>query len=325
MQNQQQQNRLNSDVIPTTQYMNSDDEIDLRELFSVVWKGKWLILLITAVFAVGAVAFALSKPNIYSSSVLLAPATEDSNKMGALASQFGGLASIAGINLGGGSSNSTDLAIAILKSRKFLTAFVNRHDLKAPLFAGENWDIKTGELILDHEIYDTKSKMWTRDVKPGQALEPTDWEVYKVFSKLVVIGTDKDTGLVTLSIEFLSPILAKQWVEWLIIDLNQEIKLADSEEVDRNISFLQSQLEITKLADMRTIFYQLIEEQLKTKMLSQVKTEYTFKTIDPAVVAEEKSKPKRALICVLGTLLGGMLGVALVLLKHAIRNSKTKT
>ena len=32
-----------------------DDEIDLRELFSVIWRGKWIILAITAVFAVGAV------------------------------------------------------------------------------------------------------------------------------------------------------------------------------------------------------------------------------------------------------------------------------
>ncbi|MGL4959466.1 MAG: Wzz/FepE/Etk N-terminal domain-containing protein, partial [Plesiomonas sp.] len=31
-----------------------DDEIDLRELFAVIWQGKWLIIAITAVFAIGA-------------------------------------------------------------------------------------------------------------------------------------------------------------------------------------------------------------------------------------------------------------------------------
>ena len=34
-----------------------DDEIDLRELFSVIWQGKWLIIAITAVFAIGSVVF----------------------------------------------------------------------------------------------------------------------------------------------------------------------------------------------------------------------------------------------------------------------------
>jgi len=171
----QQANVLNSNVIPVHQSMNNDDEIDLRELFSVIWKGKWLILLITFVFAVGSVVFALSKPNIYKSSVLLAPAEEESKKMGALASQFGGLASIAGINLGGGSSNSTALAIATLKSRKFLTNFVNQHDLKIPLFAAESWDLKSGELTLNSELYDVNNKAWLVDVETGETLEPTDW------------------------------------------------------------------------------------------------------------------------------------------------------
>ena len=39
-------------------------------------------------------------------------------------------------------------------------------------------------------------------------------------------------------------------------------------------------------------------------MLAEVRPEYVFKTIDPAVVPEEKSKPSRALICALGYPLG---------------------
>ena len=55
-------------------------------------------------------------------------------------------------------------------------------------------------------------------------------------------------------------------------------------------------------------------------MLAQVRPEYVFKTIDPAVVPEKKSKPQRALICVLGTLLGGMFAVVIVLLRHYTRS-----
>jgi LPS O-antigen subunit length determinant protein (WzzB/FepE family) len=51
-------------------------------------------------------------------------------------------------------------------------------------------------------------------------------------------------------------------------------------------------------------------------MLAKVRQEYAFKTIDPAVVPEVKSEPKRALICVLGTLLGGMFAVLWVLVAH---------
>ena len=54
-------------------------------------------------------------------------------------------------------------------------------------------------------------------------------------------------------------------------------------------------------------------------MLANVRDEYVFKTIDPAIVPENKSEPKRALICVLGTLLGGLLALIYVLGRHYIR------
>src|SRR5690554_656345 len=54
----------------------NDDEIDLFELFMTLWKGKWIIIATTFVFAVGSVMYALSQPNIYRSEALLAPVAE---------------------------------------------------------------------------------------------------------------------------------------------------------------------------------------------------------------------------------------------------------
>ena len=90
----------------------------------------------------------------------------------------------------------------------------------------------------------------------------------------------------------------------------------DQQEAQSSIDFLTKKLEQTQLADMQTVFYQLIEEQTKTMMLAEVSPEYVLKTIDPANAPDEKSKPKRALICVLGTLLGGMLSVLIVLIRY---------
>ena len=67
---------------------------------------------------------------------------------------------------------------------------------------------------------------------------------------------------------------------------------------------------------METVFYQLIEEQTKNMMLTMVKKEYVFKTIDPAQVPDTKARPKRALIVVLGTMLGGVLSLFIVLIRY---------
>ena len=52
-----------------------DDEIDLRELFITIWQGKWVIIFITAIFSVGSVFYALSIPDEYKATALLAPAS----------------------------------------------------------------------------------------------------------------------------------------------------------------------------------------------------------------------------------------------------------
>ena len=54
-----------------------DDQIDLREIFTVLWTYKIKIIAITTIFAVGSVIFSLSLPNQYKSTALLAPAQSD--------------------------------------------------------------------------------------------------------------------------------------------------------------------------------------------------------------------------------------------------------
>jgi uncharacterized protein involved in exopolysaccharide biosynthesis len=307
-----------------TQPMESaqDDEIDLRKLFAVIWQGKWLIIAITAVFAIGAVIFAITQPNIYKSEALLAPADSEqsSGGLGALAGQFGGLASMAGINLGGGGGvDKTQMAIEVMKSRQFTSDFIQNHNILPDLMAAEKWNLADNSISYDDDLYQAAESNWVREVEPPYKPEPSMQEAYKEFSKIIAVNAAKDTGMVTVSVEHLSPQFAQQWVSWLVADINNEMKQRDVAEANRSKAFLQTQIQQTNVADIRTILYKLIEEQTKTIMFAEVRDEYVFKTIDPAFVPEEKAKPKRALICVLGTMLGGMLGVMFVLIRYFVR------
>ncbi|MFB2649020.1 Wzz/FepE/Etk N-terminal domain-containing protein [Shewanella mangrovisoli] len=302
----------------------ANDEIDLRELFSVIWKGKWLIIAITTVFAIASVVFAILQPNIYKSEALLAPASEEQGGgLSALASQFGGLASLAGVNLGAkGSTDKTQLAIEVLKSRQFTSEFIQKHNMLADLMAAKKWDRGADKLIYDPELYNDQTNTWVRDVKPPFKPEPSMQEAYKEFSKIIAVKKDKESGMVTISIEHSSPTVAQQWVTWLIEDINKVMKDRDVSEAYRSTEFLNKQIALTNVADIKIVLYKLIEEQAKTIMFAEVRDEYVFKTIDPALAPEEKAKPKRALICVLGTMLGGMLGMMIVLVRHFMRKEQ---
>jgi uncharacterized protein involved in exopolysaccharide biosynthesis len=294
-----------------------DDEIDLRELFSVLWAGKKLIVAVTAVFAVVSVIYALSLSNQYKASAVVSPANSGGSSLGAMAGQLGGLASLAGINIGSGESNETQEAMEIMQSWGFMEEFIQTHDLQVPVYAATGWDKGSNSLKLNGDLYDAASKRWLIEGDAsGDTRAPSSWELYQSFRPRVAVSQDKTSGLINISVEYYSPQVAKQWVDLFISTINEYMRARKLEQVNRNIEYLTIQIEKTAIADMREVFYQLIEEQTKSKMLAEASPEYAFITVSRAMIPEEKSKPTRALVCILGTLLGGMLSVLWVLVRR---------
>ena len=296
-----------------------DDEIDLRELFSVLWAAKKLIVAVTAVFALASVIFAISLPNKYEASALLTPAQDSSAGLSGVLDNLGGLgglASLAGVQIGGGGGGEAQIAQEILLSWGFVEKFVEENNLAVEVFAADGWDRESNQLSIDNDLYDIDVKRWTRNPPSGKTVNPTSWEIYEKFLEMVSISTDKKTGLISLSVEYFSPYIAKQLVDELVVAINQYMKQRKLQMVNTNIEYLEAQIEKTSIARMKEVFYTVIEEQIKNKMLAEASPEYVFVTISPAMVPEEKSQPKRALICILGVLLGGMLSVAFVLVRY---------
>ena len=60
-----------SDIQSSYSPARADDEIDLKELFMVLWSGKWPITAITGIAAVTSILIALMLPNIYTANAFL--------------------------------------------------------------------------------------------------------------------------------------------------------------------------------------------------------------------------------------------------------------
>lgn len=295
----------------------SNNELDLRKLFLVVWQGKITIIVITFMFVLSAIAYSLTLPNIYKSDILLAPASED----GALTipGQLGGLAALAGVNLGAG-ANKVDLALEIIKSREFIGKFITKYDLFVPVMASKGWSRESNQLLLDDKVYRLESDEWIRDVGIPLSPKPSVLETHEQFMDLLEVSQHKVTGMVTLSVEHYSPYLAQQWATLLVKEINLEMRQRELTEAQNSIIYLNGLIETTNVSDVRTMLFSLIEEQTKTVMLANVREEYVLKTIDPAVVAEKKFKPARALIVILTLILGLLLSVFIVTFRYCAKN-----
>ena len=301
-----------------------DDEIDLRELFYVLLEGKWIIVSLTAFVSIVGVIYSLSLPNIYESKAMLVPVNSSSGIAGALGS-YSGLAGLAGISLpSGGDEGNSAKAIQKISSLSFFENNILTNIHLPDLMAVKSWNSKTNTLAFDDSIYDRNSNTWIRDFSYPQQQIPSAQESFEVFKTAhLSLSEDKKSGFITLAIKHQSPFIAKQWVELVINQVNAFYRQKDKSESEKAVSYLNQQISITGLSEIKQVIAQLLQEETKKLTLIEANQYYVFDYIDPPAVMEKKSEPKRALICILSALLGGMLSILLVLIRHYAFNKKT--
>jgi len=293
-----------------------DDEIDLRELFYVLLEGKWIIFSVTSFISIIVLIYSLLLPNIYEAKAMLVPVNPSSGIAGALGS-YSGLAGIAGISLpAGGDEGNSAKAIEKIRSLSFFENNILPNIHLPDLMAVKSWDSKTNILNFDVSIYDTSSNTWVRDYSYPQQQIPSPQESFEVYTTMHLSLSEDKSGFVSLSIKHQSPFVAKQWVELIVNEVNSFYRQKDKIESEKAVSYLNQQISLTSLSEIKEALAQLLQEETKKLTLIEANQYYVFDYIDPPAVMEKKSEPKRALICILGALLGGMLSVFIVLIRH---------
>ena len=107
------------------------------------------------------------------------------------------------------------------------------------------------------------------------------------------------------------------WANELVSRINHHEKQLAIKEAEKSIAYLKEQLAKTSVVEMQQAIYQLMEAQTKKIMLANVRDQYAFKVIDPAVVPEKKIKPNRKLIVVLGFMLGLVASIFVVFVRSS--------
>lgn len=274
--------------------------LKLTVVMQELWRRKVLILVMSALFALGGAIFSLIVSPRYVSEVVLAPSQNESS--GGLPASLGGLAGLAGISVSG--ANQTDEAVATLRSRALLEGLILDNDLLPLLFADE-WDADA-----------SKWRSGSIEDRPD-IRDAVDLFVKRIRS----VREDAVSGLVTLEVEWTNAELAMTWANLIVARVNDTLRERDLNESQRRLEYLNSQLTNTNLVELRSAIATLIESEIQTIMIAKSKTEYAFRVIDPAREAKKRSFPKRKLIVILAFFVGGVLGSVIVLGEWMIRRA----
>lgn len=273
-----------------------DDDINFSEIFGALARRWRFIALITFFFAGVSTGIAFLMKPVYKAEVLILPVTDATGASGGLAaltSQYGSLASIAGINVG---NKDKSEGLATLSSRLLTETYIRDNNL-LPILFEKRWDAEKQQFRPD-----LRGKV------------PTLWDGNKKFSKRIrTIVEEKKTGLVRLSISWTDPVLAAQWANDMVKQTNQMLRQRAIDLSTRNLAYLNQQLDKTSTVELRQSIFRLIEAEVKNVMVAQGNEQFAFKIIDPAVVPQEKDKPKRSLYLLMGAFLGFLIASVIVL------------
>jgi uncharacterized protein involved in exopolysaccharide biosynthesis len=289
-----------------------DDELDFKELFLVIWNKKIFIGAFTTIAAILSVMYSLSLSNIYTSKALLAPASQKdslSSKIGNLSP----LASISGISLPSDTGSKSQEAIERIKSFEFFSTYFLPNINLEDIMATKKWIPEDNILIYDSNVFNEVTGKWVKKI------EPSAQQAYEVYQQTMSVTEDKKTSFITIRIDHHSPVISKEWASIIIKQINESMRKADEDASKKAISFLNERARSANVQFLKEAISKLLENQMQTLMLTTSNEYYVLKIIDSPIIPEKKSKPSRAIICILGTLLGGMLSLMIVFTRYYYR------
>lgn len=208
-----------------------------------------------------------------------------------------------GVNVNDGDARKQE-AIALLRSRYFIEQFIEEENLLPVLFA-DRWDAAT--------------QSWQQSFM--KKVPTLGMGFYEFDRGIRRIGEDRSTGLVVLTIDWRDRYQAAEWARKLVARVNEHMRLRAIEEAQRSIQYLERERDRTGVVEVQQAIYRLIEDQIKTIMLANVREEFAFRIIDPGVIPDDDDfiRPKRVLIIVLGFVLGLFVGIVFVFFKYVYR------
>jgi len=266
-------------------------QLGLLEFLETLWRARWLTVAVMSVFIATAVTYVMMASELYRADVVLMPAVAKSTQglSGQLAG-LGGLASLAGITIGGG---GTVEPLAVLRSREFVRAFIEEENLMPTLFA-DKWDAAESRW---------KSKKNEKDL-------PDIRDAVDVFEREIRrVDEDKKTGLVTLSIEWKDAKVAADWANAMAERLNERMRQRALSDAEANVAYLRRESTGTQVVALQESLGRLLEGEMQKVMLARGNREFAFRIIDRAEISKRRSRPNRVRIVAVAIMTGSLLSV----------------
>ena len=248
-------------------------------------------------------------PVKYKSEALLAIVDNEMTTSSAL-SDLGGIARLAGVNLGSSSGGiqKNALIIETVKSKIFLESLILKYDFILPsLLATKNYDSNSVSIIFNKNLYDNEKYEWIRDKKKYKNTIPSIQEAHDLYIKILDIYQFPKTGFISLSVVHESPYFAKRFIEIIIKETNNNIKYQDQKKARDALNFLSKESLKEEYKPIEQSINNLAMQNMSSLMMTEIKTDYVLQVIDSPYVPENPTGLTRFMLFQISIILGVLL------------------
>ena len=301
-----------------------NDEIDLRELFLTLWRGKYIIFSISVLAIAFSSIYLRTSERKYFVQAVFKPVVEASGSPNL--SGLSGLASLAGISMP--TSNSSDFMTyqKLIFSEEVAKKVFTNHKLVLKIFQRE-WDPDTGSFVapVGGRFSDITQlvKSALTGVEKREYIEPNPKRLSMLMARTLNMSIDNSTGFISISAESSSPdmiieLIAKATQE--TDDLLKERFFASAEDT---LEFYYQKLLTSRSPEHREALAKLISAEDQKLMLASKSSNFVAEPLTMPSVSLYPTSPKSSLVLALGFVLGIFLGSAIVLGRRAIVKARS--
>ncbi|MDA5192502.1 hypothetical protein [Govanella unica] len=178
------------------------------------------------------------------------------------------------------------------------------------------------DFIKDESLLpDLYPRMWDQKTQSWKDKKPSLERAALKFAQRVTAAKDKD-GLITVTASWNSAANAQAVVQKFIARINKLRRDQARLEAERNLEYLYARLREEPTLELRNTVSSMIAKEMRTIMRTENPSDYSLKIIDPPLIPEFRSSPKRALLVLLGAIFGFAAGVISLLIRQSLRAAK---
>ena len=301
----------------------ADDEIDLRELFTKLWRGRWVIASLCCVALVLASFYLHVAARKYTVSMTFKPVIEEG--AGPNLAGLGGLASLAGVSLPQSGSGDFATFRTLLRSEEVAERVIAATELLPAIFKNE-WDAQQTQFrkpprgLLGRSLSGLKSILTGDEKRDYIAPNPQRLSIF--MDRTLGLSVNNETGFLTVSAESEDPETLVALIVAATEATDQLMKERYIVNAEQTLQFYQSKILTSRSREHREALAKLISAEDQKLMLTSEGRHFVAEPLTRATTSMDPTSPKSVLVLALALVLGLFSGAALVVIRSALSNTK---